>query len=126
MDAKQLVEVLRNHDRYVRGLAGGARADLRGQDFSGLKLAKVNLEGAILSGAHFTDGVIAYANFSAADLFCANFDRADATGANFRRSDLRGSSFRGAKLTDSCMDEADIRAGASMNAPTHRARPVGC
>lgn len=56
MTPVELVEILRRHDRFVKGKPGGARADLRGADLYG-------------------------ANFEHADATAANFERADLSGA---------------------------------------------
>ncbi|MBM3506495.1 MAG: pentapeptide repeat-containing protein [Alphaproteobacteria bacterium] len=70
---QKLVDVLKKHDRYVRGLSGGARADLRGQNLSGPRLAGVNLRDASLAmarfnGARLVGAVLVDVDLSSADL----------------------------------------------------------
>ena len=78
MEAERLLEILRLHIRYVRGLPGGVRADLRRADLSHRDMAGVELTRALLTGANFAGTILTGADFSAADLFCANFENADA------------------------------------------------
>lgn len=49
MTPKELVDILRKHERFVRRQADGARADLRGHDLSGLRLPGLKLQEASLS-----------------------------------------------------------------------------
>ena len=50
MTPRELVDILRKHERYVRRQLDGARADLRGQDLSGLRLPGLKLQDASLAG----------------------------------------------------------------------------
>jgi len=97
--------------------------DLRSCDYSGRKLAEVNLSGVILveanfSGANLREAVMTKAlapgaNFSGADLRGAvmdrvNFQEANFTGADMRASVISGVDFSKADLTDAKFEDAII------------------
>ncbi len=119
MRSEQLLDVLKAHIKFVGGKRGGQRADLRGQDLSGLKLPKLNLQNAILAGINLRECVLPEANFEEADL----------SRANFHRADLRGASFHGANMVEAVFEEADLRPGAlcqrrRKNVPARRRKNV--
>jgi len=58
--AIDLPSVLASHGAWVRGEAGGARANLTRADLSGADLSKANLSMADLSGANLSGAIIAY------------------------------------------------------------------
>ena len=43
------------HERFLRGVTGGRRADLRNIDLTGKKLNKLDLRDAMAAGTKFTD-----------------------------------------------------------------------
>ncbi|MBM3506504.1 MAG: pentapeptide repeat-containing protein [Alphaproteobacteria bacterium] len=96
---RELVDILRKHERYVKRQADGARADLRGEDLSGLRLPGLKLQDASLAGADFHNSDISQGDFSGADLYGANLERAVASAANFERADMRGIRLCGSLLT---------------------------
>ena len=55
MTTQQLVEILKRHEKFVRGQAGGIRADMRDQSFASLKLPSLNLRNATLARADFSN-----------------------------------------------------------------------
>lgn len=73
MNSETLNNILKNHEKWLRGEDGGVRANLRGADLSG-----ANLHGADLSEANLCE-------------------------ANLRGADLRGANLSGADLDYSCI-----------------------
>ena len=126
MTPVELVEILRRHDRFVKGKPGGARADLRGADLSGLRLPEINLHGASLAGSSFRKSEVKEADFSTADLYGANFEHADATAANFERADLSGARVQFVKMeTVEILDAANKPTGRSARTILKGARLDG-
>ena len=79
---EELATVLEKHAKWLRGQAGGSRAnlsraDLRGADLSGANLSRADLRGAYLSGAYLSGAYL-----SGADLRGAYLSGADLSGAN--------------------------------------------
>ncbi len=111
----------------------GRRANLSGQDLSGLDLQGIylpeaNLRGATLVGTNFSQAdlqgadfsqsilertnfrqtKLEGANFSRAEAFCAYFDHASMVDANFSHANLKEASLRGAQLTGVKFREASV------------------
>ena len=68
MTPQEFVETLRRHDRFTRGLTGGARARLVNQDLSGLRLRDLNLREGALTGVDFSRCVLEGADLRDSDL----------------------------------------------------------
>ena len=83
MDKKELKEVLRLHDMWLRSEYGGKRADLQ--------------------GAYLQD-----ANLQGANLQRANLQRAYLQGADLQRADLQGANLKGAYLQRAYLQGADL------------------
>ena len=47
---EEFVDIVKRHGRFVRGMVGGRRADLRFQNLSNLRLPKINFQNATLAG----------------------------------------------------------------------------
>ena len=75
MTPKEFVAAINRHQRFLHKQADGVRADLTGQNLSGLRLPNLNFRDAILTDADFRDAVI--------------------RGCNFRNAELPGQNFRG-------------------------------
>ncbi|HEX4104934.1 MAG TPA: pentapeptide repeat-containing protein [Rhizomicrobium sp.] len=108
-DVSSLDAVIQAHEKYVLGLAGGRRADLKffrapATDWSGRRLDDIELSGAYLAEAN-----LAGANLSRASLNCANLVRANLSGTNLWHADLRGARIQGANFEFADMDGADFR-----------------
>jgi uncharacterized protein YjbI with pentapeptide repeats len=74
------------------------KANLRGANFSGMKISHVNFEGANIEGA----------NFANTHISSCNFRDTQAAQAVFTRSTLRWSSFNGADLNKSLFNHAAL------------------
>lgn len=105
MDTKQLKEILRLHDLWLKSYPEGQRARLRGANLEG-----VNLKGANLEGAY---------------LYCAYLDRTDLEGVNLYRANLEGTSLRGANLEGTSLVGARLRGANLEGAYLYRAYLVG-
>ncbi len=93
MDRLKLKEILDLHEKWLRDIPTGQRADLEGAD-----LRRANLRGADLTGANLTR-----ADLSEADLSETNLNWADLSESNLSRAYLCGASLLGANL-----DEANL------------------
>ncbi len=111
MDATELKNILLAHKRFISGDAGGKRADIRMKDLRGLKLNKINLHEAVLTGCDLSHGSFVGANFGGADLYGCDFTKANLSHACFDRADMRGAKLTGANLEHASMIEVDLRAG---------------
>ena len=63
LSAEEFVDILKKHDRFVRRQNGGELADLKHQNLSGLKLPKINLQQATLTGINLSNCVLTAADF---------------------------------------------------------------
>ena len=81
--------ILEKHKAWLRGKAGGKRADLRGVDLRGVDLRGANLYRADLRGTNLCEADLHRANLRGADLHRANLYGADLRGANLYGANLR-------------------------------------
>src|SRR4051812_22757571 len=77
MTPELLQDVLDKHSRWVKGLAGGACANLSLSNLEGLDLSKVELRGAKLAGAKLARAHLTGARLAGADLFCVDLRHSD-------------------------------------------------
>ena len=108
MTPKEFVAAINRHQRFLHKQADGVRADLTGQNLSGLRLPNLNFRDAILTDADFRDAVITGCNFRNAELLWAKFQGADAEETDFGVADLRGTYFKDAKLAGANFKGADL------------------
>ena len=47
----EFVDIVKRHEKYVRGQSGGRRADLKFVNLAGLRLPGLNLQQAFLTGS---------------------------------------------------------------------------
>ena len=92
MNKEKLVEVLDLHIKYLHGVDGGKRADLRGASLQGAYLRGAYLRGADLRGADLQGAYLQGAYLRGADLRDADLHGAYLHGAYLRDADLRGTS----------------------------------
>ncbi len=110
MSMEELNRILEEHEKWLRGEAGGKQANLssislQGVDLSGRNLARIRLSSADLYGANFED-----ANLQGAQLFSADLTNADLTNASLEKAGLayatvQGANFKGANLQNSSLLE---------------------
>jgi uncharacterized protein YjbI with pentapeptide repeats len=81
-DVTSLDAVIQAHEKYVQGLAGGRRADLKFFRAPAIDWSSRRLDDIELSGAYLAEANLAGANLSRASLNCANVMRANLSGAN--------------------------------------------
>ena len=83
VNTRQLVgdlsEVLARHLRFLRGAAGGERANVSHADLSQHLLVGLNLEALIAAGTNFSRSDLSKSSLRFADLFCANLEYANCT-----------------------------------------------
>ena len=89
MTPQELVQIIKQHERFVSGKPDGARANLQYQDLAGLRLPGLNLSHSVASGANFGACQMMGTDFSHADLFATDFRDANLAEVNFDRADLR-------------------------------------
>lgn len=104
-----LQQMLKGHERFVRGEAGGQRAS-----FKFVQLGRVNLSSRTLQDADFTaaslkGAQLIRANLQRAAFLGADLSLADLRAADCRRADFRGALLGGANLGGANLDEADLR-----------------
>ena len=83
MDPDEFVGIIRRHERFVKGQAGGQRANLKDVDLSGLRLPGINLQSALLAGLNLKKSIVTGGDFRFADLFCANLEDLEGKETNF-------------------------------------------
>ena len=98
MNKEKLATILDLHDKWLKNIEGGEKADLRGADLRGADLRGANLQGASLLGADLQDADLQGADLWGADLQRADLRGADLWGVNLWGADLRGADLRGANL----------------------------
>lgn len=99
----ELKTILENHEKWLRGEAGGCIANLHGVDLRGFDLSGVDLRGADLSGT-----ILRGTNLSGANLCTANLCGAVLSGANLHRGILSGANLCGAMLCCANLMEAEL------------------
>ena len=109
-----LPAVLDSHLKWLRGEAGGQKANLYGANLSGANLTGANLTGADLTGADLTRAKLSGANLTRAKLSGANLYGANLYGANLSRANLTGADLTGADLTGANLSGANL-SGASLS-----------
>ncbi len=112
--------ILEKHKAWLRGKAGGKRADLRGVDLRGVDLRGANLHKADLRGAN-----LYRADLRGTNLCEANLHRANLRGADLHRADLYGADLRGANLYGANLREANLYKTNLYGADLHRADLYG-
>ena len=104
MEAKNLSDIIEMHHKWMLGLPGGERANLRGANLQGADLRKADLRKANLREAN-----LRWANLRLADLQGANLGGADLRGVDLRKADLQEANLRWANLRLADLQGADLR-----------------
>ena len=97
MNIKKILDL---HEKWLNGVPGGERANLRCADLRGADLSDANLRCADLSDANLSDANLRGADLRGADLRGADLRCADLRGADLSDANLRGADLRGADLSD--------------------------
>ena len=100
--------ILEKHKAWLRGKAGGKRADLRGADLRGVDLRGANLHEADLRGANLYRADLRGTNLCEADLHRANLREANLYKTNLYGADLRITDLSGANLNRTNLYGADL------------------
>ena len=106
---EQLVLILADHAKYLRGESDGKRADLRSADLRSADLRSADLRSADLRSADLYGADLRSANLSSADLRSANLYGANLSSANLSSADLRSANLYGADLRSANLSSADLR-----------------
>jgi uncharacterized protein YjbI with pentapeptide repeats len=105
---EQLANILDLHGKWLRGEAGGSRADLRRANLTVANLTGANLRDADLTRANLGEANLREANLGGADLRGANLSGANLRNANLTRANLTGANLREANLTGANLREANL------------------
>ena len=89
MEDKKLKEILKKHEKWLKGEEDGERADLRYADLRSANLRSADLHSADLRYADLRCADLYHANLYSADLRCADLYSADLRYADLRYADLR-------------------------------------
>ena len=109
MNTKELTEILKQHELWLKDSSLGKRANLIEADLTGDNLSEANLSGAYLSEANLSG-----ANLSGANLSGANLLEAYLTGANLSEANLSGDNLSGAYLSGANLSGANL-SGANLS-----------
>lgn len=138
-------EMLRRHERWRTGLAGGERAILDAALYAGAQWRGINLYGASmrriqltradlsnsvldkadLAGACLADANLEHASLGGASLGAADLARANLWGAYLSHASARGSRFAGADLREAVLEDVDFRGASLRGAKLTGARLAG-
>jgi hypothetical protein len=112
--SEQLQTILELHDKWLKGIEGGERANLWGANLSGASLSEANLSEASLWGANLRGANLWGANLREANLREANLSGANLSGASLSGANLWGANLSGASLSEANLWEANL-SGASLS-----------
>ena len=119
MDALKLKEVIEKHGKWLRGEAGGERANLGSANLGSANLGSANLGSADLRYANLSSADLRYADLRYANLSSADLSSADLRYANLSSADLRYADLRYANLSSANLSSAkNIEAAIANEATT--------
>lgn len=110
----ELDRIVYLHGLYIQGKNGGARAQIKFRNLSGLDLSGKDLSHADFTGSCFIGADLSKGNFTSATFFACDLRRANLENAIFIRADFRGAFVAGANLTGADLKSADLREGKIM------------
>ncbi len=136
MDSKiNLKDILKKHEKWLKGDPDGVRADLSvadlsganliGADLSGANLIGANLSVANLSGANLIEADLSGANLSGANLIVANLSEANLSGADLSVANLSGANLIGADLYVANLSGANLIVANLSEANLSEANLIG-
>jgi nucleoid DNA-binding protein len=114
-NSKELKKILDDHRRWLESEGqSGEKATLIGArlvraDLYGLRLSRVNFQGADLRGADLSEADLYEANLEDARLNDATLEWASLDGASLKRADLQGADLRWANLEGTNLTGANLR-----------------
>lgn len=114
MDAAHLEKAIQAHEKWLRGLPEGKRADFTDSDLHEADLSNRNLSKAIFIGSNLRRASLAASNLSGAFLTKAYLPLADLRDADLSFAVARNSTLNGANLTDTTAIGADF-SGAELS-----------
>ena len=111
--AEQLEDIIAKHEKWVKGIDGGERANLRDANLCGANLRSANLSDANLCGVNLSDVDLCGADLRGANLYGANLCSADLYCTDLHGANLYSTNLRGADLHSANLSGADLR-GAGL------------
>ncbi len=105
-----------DHERFVRGVMGGARARLQFERIDGLVLRRRTLDGIDFTGCELPHAQFLLSSLRGASFYCSNIRGADLRACDLTRADMRGVILRGADLYRAKLDGADFRQAVLVRA----------
>ena len=102
-------QVLVDHERYVRRLDGGCKAQFRFANLPDMDLQRRQLKEIEFLGCNLRGSRMALSNFSYSSFYGSDLSHCDLRGSHLVRADMRGSALAGAKLGFANLDGADFR-----------------
>jgi uncharacterized protein YjbI with pentapeptide repeats len=109
-----LDEIVHLHGLYLIGKNGGARAQIKFKNLTGLNMAGVEMPHADFTGSCFIGANLSNGDFTSSTFFAADLRRANLESAKFVRADFRGAFVAGANLNNADLRSADLREGVIM------------
>ena len=128
LSAAELTAAVERHQRFVRGIPGGMRANLAFCDLSGMAAGGYDLSNAEMTGARLGSVAGAGMRLRGATLYGADLRRANLTRADLSRADLREGALattgRLGELTTVAHDQtpSDLGTASLRHADLSRAR----
>ncbi|MGA7711272.1 MAG: pentapeptide repeat-containing protein [Rhizomicrobium sp.] len=107
----ELGKLVRAHELFLAGAAGGKCAKLFSGNLTGVDLANCKLAGSDFSGSVFYGANLRFANFQRANLYCTDLRNIDGRCGDFSHADMRGTTLNGSNLSQAILDHVDFRAG---------------
>lgn len=114
LSQEELDEIVHLHAMYLAGKNGGARAQIKFKNLSGLSLVGKDLSHADFTGSCFIGSNLSDGDFTSATFFACDLRRANLENAKFIRADFRGAFVAGANLSGADLKAADLREGKIM------------
>ncbi len=104
---RRLLNDLRQHQEWLAGI-GGARADFSFRDLHGLKLPRLTLSMADLSGCDLSESDLTGSDLRGVNLTGANLGGTNLTNVDLSGADLSDANLNRADLTGAQLDGADV------------------
>ncbi|HUM42167.1 MAG TPA: pentapeptide repeat-containing protein [Fervidobacterium sp.] len=106
---QELKNILDKHDKFLKGLEGGEKADLNSANLRFANLSFANLSFADLRSADLRSANLRFANLNSADLRSANLNSADLSFANLSFANLNSANLNSANLNSADLRSANLR-----------------